>query len=308
MGRPRTSPALIARIIQIRASNPESPPSIDRIVDLLSLEVSKGLWEHLPGRGTVQNVVRRWEDRPEEVRHLDMPFEWHRLGRARIPWEASGFVLKCKYEYDSMYLTAAKDTVIRDVSYDFRSVLENREPFTNRWSSWCWRLHCAAPDLSLATSKKKAEKKEAEQVAIFVETAESHAMAILSIAERYVHEEQVLDLVPGYGGMEVADLDDFLIYRPDTAVKKGNRARLAAYKRAIEAGLARDMQDPLEDVGGTIAQTVKALGPLLEGGLAMRTALSFIRRFAVIPEKRYKDSKNTVEDDNERSHRKKSKA
>ena len=80
-------PAIRLRIIQIRASNPASPPTIDAIIEKLSPELANP--DDVPARGSINTIVRAWEVLDEEIRFRDIPFVWHQLEWGRVPWEAS---------------------------------------------------------------------------------------------------------------------------------------------------------------------------------------------------------------------------
>lgn len=220
--RPRLDPRLRIRIVQIRASNPEHPPSLDAILNQLSKEE----WDHLPSRGSVQNVVHQWEQLPEEIKERDLPFQWHELHKARIPWEAAHWVLNCAFVYNFIF-TNSLNKILSETNLH----LGPFEPFTNRWATWCWRVHLAAPDLN-----------------VYVD--------LLALAEKYVHEEQVNDLLLGHPGMDVEDLDSFLVYRPDLGMSKDEEQnqqdqephawaieRRETYDLAISLGLIKPIKD-----------------------------------------------------------------
>ena len=61
--------------------------------------------------------------------------------------------------------------------------------FTNRWATWCWRVHLAAPDLD--------------------------AGHVLAIAKGYAMQEQAYDLLSERPPMDVGASNAWLVYRPD---------------------------------------------------------------------------------------------
>ena len=132
--KPRLSTNIRARIIQIRVSKQQGRTlSLDRIMERLSYEK----WDPLPSRGSIQNVVRQWEELPEELRLRLLPFDWSRLEDSGVPWESSELVLKCKREHDS--IEQRMTPYVRVVRWG---------TFTNSEAKWCWRVHLAAPELS----------------------------------------------------------------------------------------------------------------------------------------------------------------
>ena len=190
---PQYGDSVRTRVIQLRAANPQKPLSIDRIIDALG--DTYGV-DPVPSRGWVGAVVKEFDDlektRPG-VWAQEMPFEWHRLERASVPWEASAFVLKCQWEYasDMLWPQLVAGQMGPSAQEFLQEVLDRApgEPFTNRWAKWCWRVHQAAPDLSAF-----------------------HAM---SVADTYVKEEQRQDFSKVGHVMFVPEWDAWLCERPD---------------------------------------------------------------------------------------------
>jgi len=185
--KPRIGPEVRTRIIQLRGSNEDQPLSLDAILDELAIE------EYiLPSRGTVQNIVRAWEDMPPDIRQRDLPFEWHLLERARLPWEASRWVLDCLHAYHVYAIGTARRMELNPEPFkEYPPVdrfLANRPPFTNRWATWCWRIHQAVP--------------------------ERPPSGVLLIAGTYSLAEQAEDLLPNHPSMKVAAYDSWLAFRP----------------------------------------------------------------------------------------------
>ena len=174
------------RIVQLRASHPAAPLSLDRILERLAKYES---WDPLPSRGSVQNVVRDWEELPLEIRQRDMPFQWFDLQIARLSWEASEWVLRCQHFHQIVLERYAAAMEASGSSLDDIVVrLGVWETFTNRWATWCWRVYQAAP--SLVESR------------------------VLSIALEYSQVEQLQDLVPDAPLVDISGWDAFLRWAP----------------------------------------------------------------------------------------------
>jgi hypothetical protein len=172
--KPRIAPEVRTRIIQLRGSNEDQPLSLDAIQNELAFE------EYIvPSRSTVQNIVRAWEEMPLDMRQRDLPFEWHRLERARLPWEASRWVLDCLHAYHAYAIGTARGMELNPEP--FWAKRRWRPPFTNRWATWCWRIHQAVP--------------------------ERPPSGVLLIAGTYSLAEQAEDLLPNHPPMKVAVYD-----------------------------------------------------------------------------------------------------
>ena len=209
-GRPRLSPALRTRIVQIRASNEAHPPSLDAILDELATEG----WDPLPSRGSVQNVVRTWRELPEEIRRKEFPFQWQRLENASIPWEASHWALQClsaHYESALESATWAREIGEREYGVSNLKVPIIGSAFTNRWAKWCWLLHLAAPDLL--------------------------PRDVLILATVPATEERIQDLLGKQ--MNIQDLGDWLALRPDLEIRRGVQDAWQRYWDAVDLGLVK---------------------------------------------------------------------
>ena len=206
-GRPRLAPQVRLHIVQIRASDPENPPSIDRILDRLQEE---GV-DPLPARATVHNIVREWENIPEEIRWRELPFVWHHLERARIPWEASSWIFQClRQRYQStLDETKVASTQASARNIDVGNIHYFTPSFTNRWATWCWRVHLAAPDLL--------------------------PKDVLTLAVVRAAEERVKDLT----GIEVEiqNLSDWFALRPDIEARTGEQGWWKRYWDVVDLGL-----------------------------------------------------------------------
>ena len=191
--KPRLAVGIRTRIVQLRASNPDHPPSIDTILSRLSEEG----WDRIPSRGSVQNVVHWWEGIDPKIRVRELPFQWQQLDRARIPWEASDWVLSCWHVFDGLKQLGISDGL--------KSFLKAWEPFTNRWATWSWRVHLAASDLP--------------------------EMVVLAIAAEYALAEASTDF--GFvAELGVEGIDAFLRRRP-----WGSKRRAKDYEEAVRDGL-----------------------------------------------------------------------
>lgn len=215
-GRPRLTRGVRARIVQIRASDREHPPSIDAILDRLQKE---GI-DPLPARGSVHNVIREWEKQPEEVRRREFPFEWHRLEDARIPWEASSWILCCQEarlagQLDAVALDRReKERIAVELGINPASIVWHvvGAVFTNRLATWYWRIHWAAPDLG---------------------PKDVQPLALLCAAQ-----ERMKDIVGT--PMDITMLEEWLILRPDKERRSNGFA--GAWRRywdAVDLGLVK---------------------------------------------------------------------
>ena len=83
-------------------------------------------------RGMVQNI----KDQPVHIRDRDKPFEWHRLAKYGLPWEAGEFLLKM-WQFDLEF----QAMLWRD--HDWRN---HRRPVTVRLARWWWWVHLAVSD------------------------------------------------------------------------------------------------------------------------------------------------------------------
>jgi len=200
----RIDPVIRIRIVQIRASNSENPPSIDAILDCLEKEG----FDRLPSRTTVAAIIREWENLPEEIRWRDLPFQWNRLEVARVPWEASGWLLTCARALEVLKIRSFQST---QGSHELWNSV-----FTNRRATWCWRVHLAAPDLD-----------------------EIH---VLALAFQYSDAEQANDLLPSQAYPSVEGTDGWLLYRPDMDEASG-----ATYDTALELKLVPPADIGLKD-------------------------------------------------------------
>ena len=208
-GRPRIPVAIRTRIVQLRASNPARPMSLDAILKQLAKEE----WRDLPSRGSVQKIVSDWEHLPEEIRQRDLPFRWHQLDRARLPWEASGWVARCHVLYERYHLDGIERLTKMYPEADAQEILDFDDTFTNRWACWCWRVHLAVERLP--------------------------EMRVLIIAYEYTLAEQIQDLVPDHPQIDMSGWDDMLLWlsydlRPED---------LVFYADALKHGLVKPIPD-----------------------------------------------------------------
>ena len=238
-GRPRLAPRLRLRIMQIRASHAESPPSIDKILDRMAQE---GI-DPLPARGTVASVIREWEELPELVRWQESPFRWDHPDRADVPWEASHWIRQCSNTETIEMLeigNAVKGIVITDVGDPPKVLKSEHSPvdmspfvrFTNRLAKWCWRIHLAAPDLL--------------------------PKDVLGLASIPATEEATFDLT-GIR-VEIQDLNDWLALRPDLEARAGLEGSWKRYWVAVEVGLvAKPIPKTLKEAEARFRRSIKDL-------------------------------------------------
>lgn len=224
-GRPRIELDVWTRIVQKRASDPQHPHSIDRIRVELEREFSAGRLNRAPSRGTVANVVRWWEDQPPSIRERDLPFQWHELEKARLPWEASSWILECKFLYEASKVSlcwgieAGEYQTLGIGPECAQQVLGEVPPFTNRLATWCWRGHQAVPQMPMGSVQ-------------------------FLIAPKYAFEEQVHDFFPELSEAEALwPWDDWLTFRPD--LDENQQSRIPGAKRVYEEAIRLGIAMPL---------------------------------------------------------------
>ena len=231
----RLDPWIRLRIVQIRSSNPTQPPSLDRILD----QLQAGGVNPLPSRGTVQNVVHWWENLPPEIKTRDRPFQWSRLESARIPWEASEWVMECKRLYEAGQIL---DLWQREGENALQMVQLWYSPLTNRWATWCWRVHLAAPDME--------------------------HIEVTSLAHIFVVAEQAHDLFDLGPLPAIERVEAWLSYRPD----RGDGAQ-ALYGMAADFGITPRIHMTRGDIANQ-ADIVKQLYSLLPLGRSKQAKLT----------------------------------
>ena len=164
--------------------------SLDAILNRLEVEDFT-----VPSRGTVQNIVHQWSELPGDIRQRDLPFEWHQLERAGIPWEASRIVLDCLLSYERYVIRSAQAIETKPIEgYSVAQFLRYKPVFTNRWATWCWKVSQALPDWA--------------------------PNRVVIVAATYAMAEQARDLLPDQPSMEVAGYDAWLTFRPYQAEKE----------------------------------------------------------------------------------------
>ena len=207
--------------------------SIDRIKAELEREASEGKWKKAPSRGAIQNIVYNWESLPEEIRFRDLPFVWHEIEKARIPWEASRYVLECQAGIERGIAEYATELAINHMPpEEVTSALANAGAFTNRWATWVWRVHQARPDWEPGR--------------------------VYSVAALYVYSEQAQDILPDHPSIYPRGFQALLAHQADrwdetqqkTEGKTGeetekeaqeNKARGIFYLYAIEFGIVEPL-------------------------------------------------------------------
>jgi len=112
------------------------PPS--RIHD--SLTRSGEYVGRVPSLRTVQRiVVYVLEDRTDDEKSSDEPFQWRLMGNHSLPWEAGPYLLR-------MWAFAEDGGVTPHISASENVLLAAN---TFRDAKWWWRIHLAVPDISL---------------------------------------------------------------------------------------------------------------------------------------------------------------
>jgi len=261
-------------------------------LDAILARLHEDGWERVPSRASVQNVIRDWDNLPGEIRQRDVPFKWRQLEMARIPWEASEWVLECKFQHEQLGLSILHEDPANELSSKERAVTFGA--FTNRWATWCWRLHQAAPDLNPSD--------------------------ILAMASSYVYRERAQDLGGTSKVMDVAGIDDWLAYRP--GLEDGRtfpiskeasdvRRRRSAYEEALRRGMASPIPDMRDDFASE-----QELREGLSGGPPIITLFYLLGRRALFMKRgrMFKDMKEFIQEvrnffkngdrgsENERSH------
>lgn len=244
-GRKRLDPRVRLRVVQLRASNPEHPLSIDKIIVRLSREGGP-----VPARGSVQTIIKEWEDLPEEIRYRELPFEWHHLERARIPWEASRWVLECQAHHEQARIGYAGALWVRGATREhIDKAVDSTGRFTNRWATWSWRVHLARPDW---------------------ETGRVWAAAGL-----YTCAEQARDLLPDHPDLFPSGLQPIMAHMPDLWAEKPQWG--ADYVDGLDFGILEPPPnlDQLDSLHRTFLQ-IPNLGELEATGTAGRSAALWV--------------------------------
>ena len=89
----------------------------------------------MPGRGSIAKYSKEYDDLPQKKKNLDAPFEWHRLDKCDLPWEASKFLLDMWVDYQTINGMLQKE-------YEQPPAA----PVSVRLAQWWWRVHQAVPD------------------------------------------------------------------------------------------------------------------------------------------------------------------
>lgn len=242
------NPRIRVRIIQIRASKPDRPPTIDAILEQLSTEFEE---DQLPSRGTVGSTVKVWDALNPEIRYRDMPFEWHQLERARVPWEASRWVLECQALYQTSQTKYAAALERQGESREqIAAMLVSTGHFSNRWATWTWRVHQARPDWETGR--------------------------VLSIAGLYVYAEQSEDLLPSNPPIRLPGVQALMAHMPDLWTEERPKFG-AVYELGITYGIIEDFPefDELADGIDRWAELPRVLESESSGGIGRAYGLSW---------------------------------
>lgn len=204
-GRPRLDPLVRSRIIQIFAALPEDPPTISAIDGYLVDEFGDS-----PSRGAIHKVIADWKAIPEKIRSRDYPFEWQRLDKARIPWEASDWILRCiRLDYENQVGAAG---FAHSLDIDLGTLHIIAATFTNRLATWCWRIHLAAPDLI---------------------PEDVQPLSLVCAAQ-----ERMKDIADR--PMEIGMIEDWLVLRPDRERRYGVKGAWQRYWDAVGLGIVKN--------------------------------------------------------------------
>jgi hypothetical protein len=169
---------------------------------------------------------------PETV-NLDAPFEWCRMHKYGLPWEASSFFM------GMLAIGISKKTWLAELG---RGNVVSFTP-TVREAIWWWRVHQAAPEIS-------------ERVGTLWD--------IQALAARFVYREMALELlaVP----MDTEDLEACLVLKPWLDVKHHNN-----YHKAVKLGVVPPLKVTSPDQTGAAIRAsaerpVELMGWLMESG------------------------------------------
>ncbi len=138
---------------------------------------------------TIGNWIREFKEKTGP--NLDVPFQWHRLAEFGFPWESSEFLLEMwasVIETNAFMTRGSKFNLLRPTARDAR---------------WWWRVHNAAPDLSLL--KKRL------------------------LGSAFAFRERSHEILGST--LELGDLESYLAYKPWVSSKSQ-----AIYERAIDQG------------------------------------------------------------------------
>lgn len=111
-----------------------SPAQIHRWIT--GIEEYRG---RVPSLRTVQRAAKVLEQRPDEEKRPDEPFQWHHMGDHCLPWEAGPYLLR-------MWAFAEDGGIAPHIARS-ENVLLGASTF--RDAKWWWRVHLAVPDISL---------------------------------------------------------------------------------------------------------------------------------------------------------------
>ena len=194
MTRRKLDSTLVLQIFQLRVQK----KTIDQILEVMGDDVVS--------RGTVAKYVRVYDDMPGHLKLSDLPFEWCRLERAGLPWEASEWVMECQFVLERYHFEGWSEMSRKGTDTEASRLMSGFEPLTNRWADWCWRVHQADPNLK--------------------------AGEVLTVAHCYSHAQQIHDLLPDEPEMDMRWLDAVLRYRP-----YASKEEASIYEATLEAGL-----------------------------------------------------------------------
>ena len=222
MARPKT---LEATILEIRSGRADGK-TLDQIGAWMEQNREVGLVTRpMPGRNTIAKYTREYDALPSETKHLDRAFEWHRMEKYELPWEASRIILDLLDLVEQRHTellewltnTAPGFTEQATARMFWREWIDNR-PATLRQIRWVWRVHQAAPEIGNEVGSLKD---------------------LWSLAMRFSDREVHADLLRS--PVSFADLDMLLVYRPWLGWPD-NDSRHRRYHAAVDNGLIPPLQ------------------------------------------------------------------
>ena len=226
MGRPRKSPDQ-----QFKAWGLYSQSGRSLSAKAITLQLEQGFEEPVSQR-TVERWLQHWKEQAVE---LDRPFLWAKMEDYGLPWESSAFLL-------TMWAFVNERGHIPDIP---RSVDSTLPAGTTRQVRWWWRVHLAAPDMSLYD--------------------------VYWLAQKFVFREQV-EIVLGLP-QPFDDLQALLAYRPWTSQSARERYQIAVHEgrispvRGLVAGQGeeKDLAIAVKEAWSASEQPLIGFGGEMEG-------------------------------------------
>ena len=160
---------------------------------------------------TVATWIKEFKSLSPEKVDLDAPYEWHRMDRYGLPWEASGYLIKMLY-INEMRRSSDRAAAIRNREVNPTATVIITPQLTFREALWCWRVHLALPDVGTVVGVQDD---------------------VWFLAKQFASREIFADVLaePLY----MADLESLLVYKPWLDFHR-EEVRHQAYHRAVEEG------------------------------------------------------------------------